>query len=125
MNKLAKQYVKEAKAFFPIVRKQEKKYLKQLENTIDEYCQRRFDVLSKEKIYEEFGTPSEIAYSYFSNLEISFLLKRINITKTVKAFLIAITLLLLVGASALSIYLYHTYNLIESQMIFSEDTFIE
>lgn len=39
MTKLCKRYIADIKAFFPIMGKQERKYLAKLADTIEDYCE--------------------------------------------------------------------------------------
>lgn len=59
MNTICRQYIKNAQSFFPIIGKEERKYLKNLELTINEYCEEK-SISSLNSIYEDFGMPFEI-----------------------------------------------------------------
>ena len=82
MNNLCKQYIKNAKTLFPIIGKTEKEYLKKLELNVQDYCEES-SVSSIEELYRDFGSPSEVVNSYFSSVDLDYLLKRISISKKI------------------------------------------
>lgn len=67
MNKSCKEYIKEIKAMFPIKGRAERKYIKKLSNDVEEYCEDA-GAISKEDLYENYGTP-------FMSLKVIFLLQ--------------------------------------------------
>lgn len=124
MNKLSHQYVKNMKALFPISRKQERDYLKKLEMNIEDYCEEN-SISSLEELYKEFGSPTEAVSTYFSTLDIDYLLKKINRTKIIKYSLIALVAAAFVAAFAYCMLLYSEHQVILEEQIFSEETYIE
>ena len=124
MDNLCKQYVKNIKTFFPHISKKEKDYLKNLERNICDYCEDN-SVTSIEKLYKDFGTPSEVVNSYYSSVNIDYILKQIKKTKIIKTTLIAMIVSALVAASAYCTLVYSAYQIFEAEQIFSEDTSID
>ena len=124
MNKLAKNYMKSVKYFFPIIGRKEKEYLKSLEITIEDFCETN-SISSIEDIYCDFGLPSEVANSYFSAIDTEYLMKRINLVKRIKTLMIVIVLILLAGLVIYGLYLNHSYNLLQEQLIFFEKTIMK
>lgn len=124
MNNLCKQYIKNAKTLFPIIGKTEKEYLKKLELNVQDYCEES-SVSSIEELYRDFGSPSEVVNSYFSSVKLDYMLKRINISKKIKVFLVVIVTLAFIGVSSFGLYLYQAYNLMQDQMVFFEETSIK
>ena len=124
MDKICKQYIKNAKALFPILGKPEKDYFKKLELNINDYCQES-STTSLEKLYKDFGTPSEVANSYFSNVNTDYIVKQIRRTKAIKTTLIAIIILTLVAVSAYCAVLQSSYKVFKEEQMFSEETVIE
>ena len=80
MNKLNQRYLKEVKSFFPIMGKPERRYLKKLSGQINDYCIEK-EVSSIDELYQDFGRPSEISNTYFSNIDINEFVKRIQLAK--------------------------------------------
>lgn len=124
MDSLAKQYIKNAKALFPLMGKDEKQYFKKLQINIEDYCEAK-SVSSIEELYNDFGSPTDVLNSYFSNVELNYILKRINISKRIKAALIIIVTFAFISVSSFGLYLYHAYNLMQEQMVFFEETTIK
>ena len=77
MSKLKQRYLKEVKSFFPIMGKPERRHLKKLSEQINDYCLEK-EVFSIDDLYQDFGRPSEISNTYFSNIDINDFVKRIN-----------------------------------------------
>ena len=98
MNNICKQYIKNVKSFFPI---------------------------SGEELYRNFGTPSEVVNTYYSHMDINYILKQIKRTKAIKALIISLITSALVIVSAYCISLYSEYEAFRNQEIFFEETFIE
>ena len=80
MTKLCKQYLADVKAFFPIMGKPERTYLAKLAENVDDYCIEE-KTTTIEEIYDGFGHPSEVASTYLTSVDTSYLIKRIQMTK--------------------------------------------
>ena len=124
MNTLCKEYIKSIKAFFPIMGKNEKQYFKNLELNVKEFLYENKNV-SMEDLYVDFGSPSEVANSYFSNVPMEYLLQKINIAKKVKFALCAFITLLVIGMIIFCSCLFIAYNQMQDQLIFFEETTIK
>lgn len=53
-NKLRRKYMSQVKAFFPVKAKNERKFLKIISNSVDDYCTEHSDA-NIQDIYEQFG----------------------------------------------------------------------
>ena len=124
MDNLAKQYIKNAKALFPLMNKDEKKYFEKLSINVEDYCEAK-SVSSMEEIYRDFGTPADVANSYFSNADLDYILKQIKRTKIIKISLITIIVSVLIAVSTYCYVLYSSHQVYLEQQIFMEETFIE
>lgn len=124
MDNLAKQFTKNVRAFFPIVGKVEKEYLKKLELNLEDYCEEK-QVSSLEELYKDFGTPSDVVHSYYSSVNIDYILKRLRLTKIIKTCLVTLIVAILVAVSAYCFRLHSDYKVLENQQIFFEETTIE
>lgn len=80
MNKSCKEYIKEIKDMFPIKGRTERKYIKELSKDVEEYCEDS-GATSKEDLYENYGTPFNVVESYFSVTGISYVSKKLKISK--------------------------------------------
>lgn len=124
MKMISRQYISEIKALFPILRKSEKKYIANLKITIEDYCEDN-NVTSIEQLYKDYGTPNDVVNSYYSTIDINYLINRIRIAKHIKRFVAAILVLAIIALSAYCINLYSSYQVFEDEQVFYEETIIE
>lgn len=124
MSKIYKKYISNVSTFFPIKGKAERKYLRDLKVNVYDYCMEQ-DVVSMDTLYEEFGTPFEVANSFFSNADTNYIIKRIRISKFIKSFLVGILLIALVTAITFCTYLKTVERVIEEQKGVLFETVIE
>lgn len=124
MDKLCKQYIKDAKALFPVMGKSEKIFIRKLEYNLRDYCE-ELTVSSMDGIYKNFGTPAEVVNAYFSSANIDYILKQIKRTRAIKAVLVALVVVALIAVTTYCSILYSTFEVFKAEQIFSEDTFIE
>lgn len=124
MDKISKQYVKNVKAFFPIIGKGEKNYLKSLEISIDDYCE-EVSISSLTELYEKFGTPSEVVNTYYSSINTDHILNQLSRNKTIKRLIAVLIVSLVVSTVAYGAYLYSEYRSMKKQEIFFEEVTIE
>lgn len=82
MNLLCQKYISEAKSYFPIMGRNEKKYLYNLAKTIEDYCETEH-VSTMDDIYKNFGKPQSIITSYIETGNISLLIKNIQLSKCI------------------------------------------
>lgn len=118
MDKICKQYISEVKAFFPIMGKDEKKYINKLRLNIANYCEEA-NITSDQELYESYGKPHDVANDYFSTVETKYIIKKIKISKYIKAFIVAILSLALIATSVYCIvrYEYHQMSMREEVVI--------
>lgn len=99
MTKLCKEYIKEVKAMFPVKGKQERKYIKQLRTDVEDYCEES-NATTKEELYENYGNPVDVVAEYFSAIGAPYVIKKIRISKYIKA-LVAVIIAILISLSTL------------------------
>ena len=102
-NNLCKSYIKQVKMFFPTVSMKERLYIKKLSNNIIEYCDDNY-VNDISVLYDVFGRPEELFGMYLQNIDIDTFAKKINLTKILKRFFVAMLiagLILLVARIAI------------------------
>lgn len=124
MDNLCKQYIKNAKALFPVMGKAERKYFENLELNVQEYCEET-SVSSLEDLYKNFGTPAEVVNSYFTSANMDYVLKQIKRAKVVKTTLIAFVVAALIAMTTCCTILYSAYQVFQDEQMFSEETVIE
>lgn len=124
MNRLCKQYISNVKTFFPIIRKNEKKYLNRLSAALEEYCEEK-EIVTMDDIYAGFGTPNDIANSYYSSADIQKIIKNIRVSKYVKLGIISVMITSLIALSIYSIDTYRTSKIFEEEKIQYREITIE
>ena len=92
-NNFAQKYMNNVKALFPLIRKQERIYLRQMRQNIDDYCEIS-TVSSLEELYEEFGSPQDVVYNYYSIMDASQLFTMIRFHQIIKCVSIFIALII-------------------------------
>lgn len=124
MNKISKEYISEVKTLFPIMGKSEKKYISNLKTTVEDYCG-NVDITSKETLYENFGTPNDVVNSYYSTVDINYIIKKIKSAKYIKICFTIILILAIVAVSTYCLISYSEHKDFENDNIFFEETVIE
>lgn len=114
MNKICKKYISEVKAFFPIMGKDERKYVNKLRLNIENYCEEA-DITSKQELYENYGKPHDVVNDYYSSVDTNNIIKKIRISKYIKVFIIAILALAVIATSTYCIIHYYEYQLLARQ----------
>ena len=98
MNKVCKEYISDAKKFFPIMGKSERAYLRGIVSQLED-CIEREAITTKQELYTKYRQPYELANDYYSRFETDEIVKKIRISKYIKVFISAIILFLLIAAS--------------------------
>lgn len=120
MNKLCKEYIKEVKAMFPVKGKKERKYIKQLSNDIEDYCEES-NATTKEELYENYGNPVDVVAEYFSAIGAPYVIKKIRISKYIKALIAVIIAVILVLSTVYGVVLWEEHQMImREEMVFVE-----
>lgn len=120
MNKLCKEYIKEVKAMFPVKGKKERKYIKQLSKDIEDYCEES-NATTKEELYENYGNPVDVVAEYFSAISAPYVIKKIRISKYIKALIAVIIAVILVLSTVYGVVLWEEHKMImREEMVFVE-----
>ena len=101
-------YLNQVKSFFPVITKNEKKFLSKLPNFL--MLVQKINQLHLEYLHEEFGKPEEIFSAYLSTVHTDELVRQI---KRTKRFKLATVLILLITAATLigaCINIHNNYN---------------
>ena len=120
MNKLCKEYIKEVKAMFPVKGKKERKYIKQLSKDLEDYCEES-KATTKEELYENYGNPVDVVAEYFSAIGAPYVIKKIRISKYIKALIAVIIAVILVLSTVYGVVLWEEHKMImREEMVFVE-----
>ena len=97
----SKRYLNNLRRLFPIYGKNERQFIKGIENEI-----KGLDDYSYENIVEEIGEPTDIISTYYQEVDTQYLLKKLNYKKLIKLCCIIITVAIL----AASLWRVHILN---------------
>lgn len=124
MNKLCKEYIKEVKAMFPVKGKKERKYIKQLSKDIEDYCEES-NATTKEELYENYGNPVDVVAEYFSAIGAPYVIKKIRISKYIKALIAIIIAVILVLSTVYGVVLWEEHKMIMREEVVIVEEVIE
>ena len=125
MNKFGKEYISEIKTLFPIKTKKEKAYLKNLEIDVNSYCEET-GVTSKQELYDNYGKPLDVVNSYFSSVETEYLVKKLKISKYIKAAIVTILILSSILISVNGIIRWEFHEIAKRQeIVIVEESIVE
>lgn len=124
MKELSKEYISEVKMLFPMMGKNEKKYIGHLKTTVEEYCTEA-DITSKETLYKNFGLPNDVVSSYYSTIDINYIIKKMKIARYIKFLITIILILAITAGSTFCIISYSEHKTFEKEKIYFEETVIE
>lgn len=123
-NNICQQYTKNIKSLFPIMGKEEKKYIKQLSVEVED-CLDNENLQNLDELYEKFGNPNDVVNNYYRLFDIDKLIKRIRISKWIKCG-ISIFLVIALMASLFWGYItYRDYKIFSEEQAFYEELTIE
>lgn len=77
-KKITKKYIKQLNLYFPYKGKQEKIFLKRLQQNIEEYLD-DFPNTSFENLVSQFGNPKELSVNYYYELDNFHLIKKLKL----------------------------------------------
>lgn len=118
MNKVCKEYISDAKKFFPIMGKDERNYLRGVSGKIEECCAEN-NITSKHELFKQYGQPYEIANDYYETFDTEEIIKKIRISKYKKILVSIIVAVILVVASI------RIVDFIQRRNIFSNEEIVD
>lgn len=104
-----KEYFKQIRLLFPILGKEERKFLSDFEDTAIEYVESH-PGCSLDDIKERFGEPEDVVHDYITMLDQFQLCKRINLRNLIKRAILFILLLVIVLVSYRMIVIQDAYQ---------------
>lgn len=107
-NDFTHEYISEVKALFPIIGKNERRYLAQLRRNLTDYCE-DMPVASINMLYEEFGMPQDAVYTYYSMMDMEQLISLIHMGKMIRRFFLALLIVVLAFFIYLSAIIYEEH----------------
>ena len=123
-NNLCHQYIKNVKSLFPIIGKEEKKYIKQLSVEVEDcFANENFNNL--DELNNKFGFPSDVVNNYFHLFDTNKLIKRIQISKWIKYTLVTLLIIALICSFIWGYTTYHDYKIFSEEQSFYEELNID
>ena len=101
MDTICREYIKQARMLFPIIRKKERIYLKSLYNDLIEYCDIN-NISNLQELFHDYGSPAQIVQEYLSSLneaDLKKCLKRKHIKKILSICCVTIPVILIITFS--------------------------
>ena len=124
LKKKLKIYLKQVKILLPFYGKEEKIFIRNLRQNIEEYIGSYPDSTWKD-IVEEFETPQEVVLGYVSTLEPELLHKRLKFKKYLIIILSIILILAFIYFGFIISTAYDVYQTAQDEIITHEVTVIE
>lgn len=124
MNKLCKEYINEIKAMFPVKGKKERKYIKELSKDIEDYCEEA-NATTKDELYKNYGNPVDVVAEYFSATGVPYVIKKLRISKYIKALIAVIIAIILVFSTVYAVIKWEEHQMIMREEMVGVETVIE
>ena len=123
MNKVCKEYISDAKKFFPVMGRKERDYLRKVSGDIEDFIETE-KITTKAELIEKYHQPYEVANNYYATFfDTELIIKRIKISKYIKIFISILIIVILIG---LSFYMYvwntHLDVALREEMVYSNDS---
>ena len=116
---ITRKYIRQCRTLFPVYGNSERTFLNRLKVQINEHLD-LFPDLSYEELVKQFEIPKEVIMEYYANADDDYLLKKIDVSKKLKRFLLFIAILFLSYFFYESYTIYQALNLIKDQQIIYE-----
>ena len=106
MNKEQKRYLKEIKALLPVYGKYEKRFFRDIKDSIGEL---ESENITYEFLCKELGRPEDLIVNYYQEIDSTYLRKQLKRTRSIKAVVLIIVLLAVVISLCRLGFLYSLY----------------
>lgn len=125
MNKICKEYISDAKKFFPIMRKKERTYLRGIVSELED-CIERENISSKQDLYTKYRQPYDLANDYYSRFETDEIVKKIRVSKYLKTMISVIIVAVLIATSVFIYFWSDSHRISQrEEMVKNNNTLID
>ena len=124
MNHDIKQYLKQIRNLLPLYRKEERLFLSQLKNAVEDFVEENSGC-TFDDIAQRFEEPQTVVYNYLSALDPAELCKKVSLRRYVQRGIIVLLLLVTILTGFRMALFYNAYLEAKSSIIYSEETIIE
>lgn len=112
MKKIQNKYMREIRNLFPALRREERKYLRKMEENIADYLENECSpaaVSSVEDLRQIFGDPREIVHQYYSTMEADAFYSFLRVRRLMGRVALFICGLVLAFTAFLAVILYQEH----------------
>lgn len=125
MNKICKEYISDAKKFFPIMGKKERTYLRGIVSELED-CIERESISSKQELYVKYRQPYDLANDYYSRFETDEIVKKIRVSKYLKTMISVIIVAVLIATSVFIYFWSDSHRISQrEEMVKNNNTLID
>ena len=117
-------YIRRCKQLFPVYGKYEQQFLKRLQQQANEFLAQNPNI-TYEELVTQFGSPKDIVVGYYDTIDDDYLLKKLNLVKTIRRFFFAIVLVVVLFIGYRSYILYKVWLEAQEPVILYEESTIE
>lgn len=115
MNKVCREYISDAKKFFPVMGRKERDYLRKVSGDIEDFIEAE-NITTKSELVEKYHPPYEVANNYYATFfDTELIIKRIKITNYIKAMIIAFIIFALAITSLFCVIRYQESKVLMDQ----------
>ena len=123
MKKIQNKYMREIRNLFPALRREEKQYLRKMEENIADYLENESPsaaVSSVEDLRQIFGDPREIVHQYYSTMEAEAFYSFLRVRRLMGRVALFICGLVLAFTAFLAVILYQEHlSVMRSEPVFT------
>lgn len=117
-------YIHRCKQLFPVYGKYEHQFLKRLQQQANEFIAQNPNI-TYEELVTQFGSPKDIVVGYYDTIDDDYLLKKLNLVKTIRRFFFTIVLVVALFIGYRSYILYKIWLEAQEPVILYEESTIE
>lgn len=126
MNKICKEYISDARKFFPIMGKKEREYLRKASCDIEDFIEAE-KITTKSELVEKYHQPYEVANNYYATFfDTELIIKRIKISKYIKLLItIIIAAIIIVGTIRVIDFIQLNQSYSKEEMVSNSDSLVD
>ena len=117
-------YIRRCKQLFPVYGKYEHQFLKRLQQQANEFIAQNPNI-TYEELVTQFGSPKDIVVGYYDTIDDDYLLKKLNLVKTIRRFFFTIVLVVVLFIGYRSYILYKVWLEAQEPVTLYQDDTIE
>lgn len=125
MNKICKEYISDAKKFFPIMGKKERAYLRGIVSELED-CIERENISSKQELYTKYRQPYDLANDYYSRFETDEIVKKISVSKYIKILVVLLISIIIILTTVFICFWSQNHNsMLREEMVTNNDSLVD